>query len=151
MYNQTSQPATEVNVLLVEDNPLDVELVRELFAVGSVPCRMHVVHTGQDALEFLRHEGKFQSSPRPDIMLLDLNLPDIDGLDVLSAIRGDRHLLDTIVIVLTSADEPEKLCAARGLKASMYLRKHEELDNLSEKLAEFNGFRVNIVQRPQKQ
>src|SRR5271156_1036840 len=90
-----------LQVLLVEDNPGDVRLTEEAFKDAKVQLEMHVAVDGVEAMEFLRREGKFAESPRPDLILLDLNLPRKDGRDVLAEIKGDPSLMSIPVVILT--------------------------------------------------
>src|SRR5262245_27193502 len=92
-----------VEILLVEDNPADVRLTREVFREGDVANRMNVVRDGEEAMEYLRHEGRYRDVPRPDLVLLDLNLPRKDGREVLAEIRADPALTTLPVVVLSTS------------------------------------------------
>src|ERR1017187_9241843 len=93
MIKMPSQTAEQVfEILVVEDNPRDVELRREALLTARISNRLHVVHDELEALEFLRHKGKYDSAPRPDLILLALNVPEKDGHEVLEAIKADENL-----------------------------------------------------------
>src|SRR5512136_997240 len=96
-----------IEVLLVEDNPGDVRLTREALKDGKVWCNLHVVEDGEAALAFMRQEGAYVNAPRPDLILLDLNLPKRDGREVLSLIKADEHLKRIPVVILSTSQAEE--------------------------------------------
>lgn len=96
-----------VEILLVEDNPVDVMMTREAFDAGRVAHNLHVTEDGEEALDFLYKRGKYSSAPSPEIILLDLNLPRKDGREVLAEIKRDSSLRHIPVIVLTTSEAPE--------------------------------------------
>src|SRR5512135_2313058 len=98
-----------VEILLVEDDPADVELTRETMADSKVVTRLHVVEDGIEAMAFLRREGKHAEAPRPDLVLLDLNLPRMDGRTLLAEIRADGNLKSIPVVVLTTSQAEEDI------------------------------------------
>ena len=114
---------TEANVLLVEDNPGDVRLVREAFAQGPVESDLHVVWDGEAALSFLRQTDEYVDAPRPDLVLLDLNLPKTTGEEVLAAVAADPTLTQIPVVVLTSSDASKDVAGAYDRQANAYVRK----------------------------
>jgi CheY-like chemotaxis protein len=115
-------------ILLVEDNPGDVRLVVETLFKGDFRYNLHVTRDGVEALEFLRHTGKFENSPRPDLILLDLNLPKKNGAEVLAEIKIDENLRRIPVIVLTASQAQDDILTAYNLYANCYLVKPIDLD-----------------------
>ncbi len=113
----------EATVLLVEDNPGDVRLVQEAFEGATVESRLHVVPDGAAALSFLRQEGDYAEAPRPDIVLLDLNLPRRNGEEVLAELNEDPTLGRIPVIVLTSSEDDDDVEGAYEQRANAYLTK----------------------------
>ena len=120
-----------IEILLVEDNPGDVELAREALEGGKMRCVLHVVDDGEAAMAFLRCQGQYSSVPRPDMVLLDLNLPKKSGRDVLAEIKSDDGLKRIPVVVLTT-EGPED--AARQIGACQVLRRPAPIPELKEQL-----------------
>jgi CheY-like chemotaxis protein len=112
-----------VEILLVEDNPGDVRLTVEAFKEGKICNHLSVVRDGVDALAFLRREGPFADAPRPDLILLDLNLPRKNGRDVLSEIKEEEDLKQIPVVVLTTSNAERDIVGTRELHASCYINK----------------------------
>lgn len=118
-----------MNILLVEDNPADARLVREALAERGVSAALHWVASGEDALSFLRPaDGQDGAARRADLVLLDLNLPGLNGHELLAEIKGDPALLRIPVVVLTSSANPSDVLAAYGAHANAYLIKPEDYD-----------------------
>jgi CheY-like chemotaxis protein len=128
-----------VEILLVEDNPDDVDLTIEAFKESSSQRRLHVVEDGVEALAFLRHQGAYASSPRPDLILLDLNLPRKTGHELLAEIKIDPELRQIPVVVLTTSAADADVNRSYELAANCYITKPVDLDA-------FFGV-VNIVDR----
>jgi len=117
-----------LQVLLIEDNPGDVRLMREIFLDCSIPMQLHVVIDGNEAMDFLRHVGAYVGAPRPDIILLDLNLPKMDGRQVLTAIKGDDGLKTIPTVILTTSAAEVDIATSYQLHANCYLSKPVQLD-----------------------
>ena len=115
-------------ILLVEDNPGDVRLVMEALNEAPIATHMHVVEDGVEALAYLRREGKFASAPRPQLILLDLNLPRKDGRDVLADVKRDHDLRRIPVIVLTSSDAEQDIAMSYDLHANCFISKPVNLE-----------------------
>jgi len=116
-------------ILYVDDNPGDVELAREAIDVSGLDCRLLSVSDGVEALDFLYRRGKYaKTAPRPDIILLDWNMPKLNGLGVLKLIKHDKHLHAIPVIIFTSSSQPEDIAAAYGADANCYIVKPMDLD-----------------------
>lgn len=119
--------STTMRLLLIEDNPADIELTRQCFRESSIPTEIDSALSGDAALAYLRREGEFADAPRPDLVLLDLNLPGIDGREVLAAIKTDPQLETIPVIVLTTSDAESDVHEAYRLQANSYFRKPVDL------------------------
>lgn len=127
-------------MLLVEDSPADVRLVREAFSEARVPVELYVAEDGDGALRFLRHEGEYAGMPKPDLVLLDLNLPGTDGRDVLRAVKSDTQLAHLPIVVLTSSMAQADVDAAYRLSANCYLTKPVDLDEYLSMMRLFEQF-----------
>lgn len=112
-----------IEILLVEDSPFDVRLMLQVLQEGSVPKRISIVSNGEQAIDFLRRRGPYADAPRPDLVLLDLNLPRRNGLEVLREIKNDPELRSITVIVLTTSEAPLDVNAAYELNANCYVVK----------------------------
>lgn len=129
MSSQSLQP---VKILLVEDNLQDIEITRRAFAKGRVKNELIVVRDGQEALDYLYRQGKYKgpaSSPRPGMILLDLNLPKVGGMEVLQQIKKDEVLKSIPVIVLTASPREEDVVRTYNLGVNTYIQKPVEFDN----------------------
>ena len=141
-------PADTADILLVEDNPGDVRLTEEAFREGQIKNTLHVVNDGADALEFLRQRGEYADAPRPDIVLLDLNLPRKDGDEVLDEIRDDADLEALPVVVLTSSEAQEDIVQSYELKANAFLTKPVDPEEFIEVVRTFQEFWLSVVRLP---
>lgn len=117
-----------VRILLVEDNPADVFLMREALQQAGMRFELTVIEDGEEALRRMRRESPYEDAPRPDMVLLDLNLPRNDGREVLQAIRSDPEMNDTIVAILSSSESPLDRRQVAELKANCYITKLPDLD-----------------------
>jgi chemotaxis family two-component system response regulator Rcp1 len=135
-------------ILLVEDSPTDVELTVEALAEGRVANKLHVVRNGEDALRFLRREDEYADVPTPDIVLLDWNLPRMDGGEVLAAIRADSNLTHIPVVVLTTSSSDEDVLRSYQLHANSYVRKPLDLDDFIAAVRVIEGYWLSIVKLP---
>jgi len=113
----------KMKVLVVEDNPDDVTIIKRAMRKSDIKCELSFAYDGAEALQFLYHEGKFEDAPRPDLILLDLNLPKIGGLEVLAKIKQDDKLRRIPVIVLTISDREEDMVRAYDSGAASYMTK----------------------------
>lgn len=137
-----------VDILLVEDNPGDVRLTRETLKENKIHTRLHVVQDGMEALAFLRKEGPYAGVPRPDLILLDLNLPRLDGREVLAHIKNDPRLKPIPVIVLTTSDADHDIFEAYSLQANCYVIKPVGLDQFLATVKAVEEFWLTIVALP---
>jgi len=135
-------------VLLVEDSPGDVRLTREAFRDFDQTVRLHVAMDGVDAIAFLRHEGHYANAPRPDFILLDLNLPKMDGREVLARIKGDPGLKLIPTIILTTSDAGVDISKSYLLQANCYLTKPVKLDEFEDLVKSITDFWLTMVKLP---
>jgi CheY-like chemotaxis protein len=135
-------------VLLVEDNPGDADLTREGLALNKIHLETHVVPDGAEALAFLRREGRYAAAPRPDLILLDLNLPRVDGRQVLGEIKKDPILQSIPVVVMTSSAAEEDIARSYALHANSYVTKPLDLDQFLKVVASIKHFWLSIVTLP---
>jgi len=144
----TKQGCKPVEILLVEDNPGDVRLTIEALKDGKVHNKLSVVNDGVEALAFLRREGKYADAPRPDLILLDLNLPRKDGRQVLQEIKADPKLLRIPVVVLTTSQAEEDILKAYNLNANCYISKPVDLDQFMKVVKMIEDFWLTVVKLP---
>jgi CheY-like chemotaxis protein len=137
-----------VEILLVEDNPGDVRLAVEALKEGKVHNNLHVVGDGVEAMMFLRREGKFALSPRPDLILLDLNLPKKDGREVLAEIKADEKLRRIPVVVLTTSKAEQDILRTYDLHANCYITKPVDLEQFIAVVKSVEDFWLTIVKLP---
>jgi CheY-like chemotaxis protein len=139
-----------IDVLLVEDDPGDVLMTREAFEDNKVVNRLQVVSDGVSALTFLRKEGEFADAPTPDLVLLDLNLPRMDGREVLEAMKSDENLRSIPVVVLTTSEAEEDVVRSYSLHANAYVTKPVDFDRFIEVVRQIDEFFVEVVRLPQR-
>jgi chemotaxis family two-component system response regulator Rcp1 len=138
------------DVLLVEDNPGDVRLTREAFSETNGAIRLHVVADGVEALAFLRREGSHALAPRPDLILLDLNLPKMDGREVLVQIKMDEGLKTIPAIILTTSEAETDIVKSYQLGANCYLSKPVQLEAFESLVKSINDFWLTRAKLPQQ-
>lgn len=146
MVEQTVNGTMEV--LLVEDNPGDIRLTEEAFKEASLECNLHVVEDGVEALAFLNKKGKYKNVPRPDFILLDLNLPKKDGRQVLKEIKESSALKFIPVIILSTSKSEDDIIRTYNLHANCYISKPVDLDNFIEVVQNIKAFWFTIVALP---
>lgn len=129
-----------VELLLVEDSPSDAGLARAALKEAAVPINVHLVEDGEEAMRFLRHAPGYVDAPRPDIVLLDLNMPKKDGREVLADIRSDDDLDAIPVIVLTTSGLPEDVIESYKLKANCYVQKPVDLTEFMNAIKSLDNF-----------
>ena len=147
MHKKILVPA---NVLLVEDSEDDVELTLEALKDSRVLMEVHVVADGVSAMAFLRREGEYADKPRPDLILLDLNLPLMDGREVLMEIRADPNLTDIPVVVLTTSEDEGDILKAYKLHANCYISKPVDFSRFTEIIQQIEGFWLQLVKLPRR-
>ena len=137
-----------VEILLAEDNPGDVKLTQKALEEGRLVNNLSVVNDGVEAMTFLRNEGEYADAPRPDLVLLDLNMPRKDGREVLEEIKADEELRRIPVVVLTSSDAEEDVVRSYELHANAYLTKPVDFDGFLETLGRLEEFWLQVVKLP---
>ena len=137
-----------IEILLVEDSPGDVRLTREAFKDARVLVNLQVAVDGEEAMAFLKREGKHSSKPRPDIILLDLNLPKKDGRAVLAEIKEDPKLQTIPVVILTTSASEADVLKSYSLHANCYITKPVDLDGFLKVVKSIDGFWLSVVRLP---
>ena len=137
-----------IEILLVEDSPADILIAREALSEAKLFNTIHVAEDGVEALDFLRKQGKFASSPRPDLILLDLNLPRKNGREVLAEIKADDDLRSIPVVVLTTSRAEEDVLRSYDLHANCYVIKPVEFDNFVKAVQSIRHFWFSVVTLP---
>lgn len=138
-------------ILLVEDNPGDVELTREALEDAKLCNNLYVVQDGVEAMAFLHREGKYSSAPRPDLVLLDLNLPRKDGREVLAAVKADENLRVIPIVVLTTSKADEDVLKSYKLNANSYINKPVDFAGFSQVVRALDTFWFTVVVLPPKE
>ena len=137
-----------IRILLVEDSPGDVDLTREALEESKVKNKLDVVIDGQQALDFLYKKGEFSNSKTPDLILLDLNLPNIDGREVLANIKKHKDLRRIPVVILTSSKAEEDIIKTYNLHANCYVQKPLDFNSFMEIVKQIENFWMSIVVLP---
>ena len=137
-----------IDILLVEDNPGDERLTREALKEGKVYSNLHWVKDGVEAMAFLRREGKYAAAPRPEIILLDLNLPRKDGREVLEEVKADDRLRRIPVVILTTSKAEEDVLRTYNLHANCYVTKPVDLEKFIEVVKSIDDFWLTVVTLP---
>jgi CheY-like chemotaxis protein len=145
----SDMPLKPIDVLLVEDDPGDTLMIKEAFEDNKVRNRLSTVADGVEALAFLRRQGEFSDAPRPDLILLDLNLPRKDGREVLEEIKDDPELRTIPVVVLTTSEAEEDILRSYSLHANAYVTKPVDFDRFIEVVRQIDEFFVEVVRLPQ--
>ncbi|MFG1700799.1 response regulator [Nonomuraea sp. NPDC049309] len=137
-----------IEVLLVEDDPGDILLTREAFDLNKVHNRLNVVNDGEQAMAFLRREGAYADAPRPDLILLDLNLPRMSGTEVLREVKADAVLRTIPVVVLTTSEAEEDILRSYRLHANAYVTKPVDFEQFIRVVRQIDDFFVSVVKLP---
>jgi CheY-like chemotaxis protein len=137
-----------IDILLVEDDEGDVLMTREAFEHHKIQNRLHVVNDGEKALQFLRRQGPYGDAPRPGLILLDLNLPRKDGLEVLAELKADPELCVIPVVVLTTSEAEEDILRSYSLHANAYVSKPVDFSRFVEVIRQIDEFFVTVVKLP---
>ncbi len=143
--NITGEP---IEILLIEDDPGDAELTVEAFKEAKVNNNIHIVKDGKEGIAFLKKEGKYNLSITPDIILLDLNLPKMGGIEVLSIVKEDDNLKHIPVVVLTTSSSEQDILKSYKLHANCYITKPVKLDNFIETIKTIENFWLSFVKLP---
>lgn len=140
--------ANVIDILLVEDNPGDVRLTEEALKESKIAVCMRVASDGVQALAMLRREGEYADHPQPDLILLDLNMPRMDGRELLRLIKSDDQLKHIPVVVLTTSEAEKDIVQAYGLHANCYITKPVELEEFIKIVQSIEGFWLTVVKLP---
>jgi CheY-like chemotaxis protein len=138
-----------IEILLVEDDPGDELIIREVFEHNKIKNRLHVAHDGEEGLNYLYRRGAHQDAPRPDLILLDLNLPKYDGRQLLEKIKSDPDLCRIPVVVLTTSSAEEDILRSYELHANAYVTKPVDLDQFISAVRQIDEFFLQVVRLPQ--
>ncbi|MFI7421926.1 response regulator [Nonomuraea sp. NPDC049684] len=137
-----------IDVLLVEDDQGDILLTREAFDLNKVRNRLNVVNDGEQAMAYLRREGVYAGAPRPDLILLDLNLPRMNGLEVLTEVKADAALRTIPVVILTTSEAEEDILHSYRLHANAYVAKPVDFEQFIRVVRQIDDFFVTVVKLP---
>ncbi|KKC02366.1 two-component system response regulator [Mycobacterium nebraskense] len=137
-----------IDILLVEDDPGDELITREAFEHNKLKNRLHVAHDGEEGLDYLYQRGQFKDAPRPDLILLDLNLPKYDGRQLLEKVKSDPDLARIPVVVLTTSSAEEDILRSYKLHANAYVTKPVDLDQFMKAVRQIDEFFVQVVRLP---
>lgn len=138
-----------IDVLLIEDDPGDELITREAFEHNKISNTLHVAHDGEEGLDFLYRRGGYENAPRPDLILLDLNLPKYDGRQLLETVKSDPDLNHIPVVVLTTSSAEEDILRSYKLHANAYVTKPVDLDQFINAVRQIDEFFVQVVRLPQ--
>jgi chemotaxis family two-component system response regulator Rcp1 len=141
-------PGRPIEILLIEDNLGDIRLTLEAFKEAKIANQLSIAKDGVEALQFVRREGPYAHAPRPDLILLDLNLPRKDGREVLAEIKGDDSLRRIPVVILTSSEAEVDMLKAYDLHANCYITKPVDLDKFFTVIQSIEGFWLTVVRLP---
>ena len=139
-----------IDILVVEDNPGDARLIREVLNDNKLFSTLFIVNDGVEAMEFLHNEGPFKNSPKPDLILLDLNLPKKDGREVLAEIKADKELKHIPVVIMTISQAEEDILKTYNLYANCYITKPIDLNQFIKVVKSIEDFWFSIVKLPPK-
>ena len=142
--------ARPIEILLVEDDEGDVLLTTEALEASKITNNMHVARNGEEALKFLRQQDGYADAPRPDIVLLDLNLPRVDGREVLSQVKADEDLRRIPIIVLTTSEAEEDIVRSYDLHANAYVTKPVDFNRFLQVIQSIDEFFVTVVKLPSR-
>ncbi|MHA3024196.1 response regulator [Mycobacterium sp. BMJ-28] len=138
-----------IDILLVEDDPGDELITREAFEHNKIKNNLHVAHDGEEGLDFLYRRAGYEDAPRPDLILLDLNLPKYDGRQLLEKVKSDADLCHIPVVVLTTSSAEEDILRSYKLHANAYVTKPVDLDQFMNAVRQIDEFFVQVVKLPQ--
>ncbi len=152
MTTQDSKAVKAIEILLVEDNQADVRLTIKAFEIGKLRNKLSAVEDGEQAIAFLRREGSYNDATRPDLILLDLNMPNMDGREVLAEIKNDPDLLTIPVIVLTTSEAEQDILQSYQLHANSYITKPVTMERFIEVISSaVEDYWINIVKLPPRE
>lgn len=139
---------SSIELLLVEDDPGDAMMTREALNEAKVVHRLHVVDNGEAAIAFLRQEGEYAEAPRPDLIFLDLNLPRVDGREVLAFVKGDDSLRRIPLVILTTSDSEDDIARSYDLHANAYVTKPVDFESFLKAVRQVDDFFLTVAKLP---
>ncbi len=139
-----------IEILMVEDSPTDALLAKEALREGKIQSNLNVVEDGEEAMDYLRRVGKYADKPRPDIIFLDLNMPKMDGREVLTEIQKDKDLMRIPIVVLTTSKSEEDIVRSYDLNANCYISKPVDFDQFIKIVDSIEQFWFTVVALPSK-
>ncbi|HTU38375.1 MAG TPA: response regulator [Acidimicrobiales bacterium] len=142
--------STRIDLLLVEDDPGDAMMTREALAESGMDLDLHLVDNGEAAISFLRQESPYDDAPRPDLILLDLNLPRVDGREVLAFVKGDRSLRRIPLVVLSTSDSDDDIAQSYDLHANAFVTKPVDFDSFRSAVRRVDDFFLTVARLPPK-
>ncbi len=146
----TANEDAAINILLVEDDPGDVLITREALSAAKIFHNLEVLDNGEEAIAYLRKEGEYRDAARPDLVLLDLNLPRLDGREVVARFMGDEGLRRIAVVVLTTSNAEEDVLRSYDLHANAYVTKPVDFDAFMAVVRQIDDFFVTVVRLPSR-
>ena len=141
-------PTSSIDLLLVEDDPGDAMMTREALKEAKVVHQLHVVDNGEAAIAFLRQEGEYADAPRPDLIFLDLNLPRVDGREVLAFVKGDDSLRRIPLVILTTSDSEDDIARSYDLHANAYVTKPVDFESFLNAVRQVDDFFLTVAKLP---
>jgi CheY-like chemotaxis protein len=141
-------PTSSIELLLVEDDPGDAMMTREALKEAKIVNQLHVVDNGEAAIAFLRQEGEYADAPRPDLIFLDLNLPRVDGREVLAFVKGDDSLRRIPLVILTTSDSEDDIARSYDLHANAYVTKPVDFDSFLNAVRQVDDFFLTVAKLP---
>ena len=141
-------PTSSIDLLLVEDDPGDAMMTREALNEAKVLHQLHVVDNGEAAIAFLRQEGEYADAPRPDLIFLDLNLPRVDGREVLAFVKGDDSLRRIPLVILTTSDSEDDIARSYDLHANAYVTKPVDFESFLNAVRQVDDFFLTVAKLP---
>jgi len=141
-------PTSSIDLLLVEDDPGDAMMTREALNEAKVVHQLHVVDNGEAAIAFLRQEGEYAEAPRPDLIFLDLNLPRVDGREVLAFVKGDDSLRRIPLVILTTSDSQDDIARSYDLHANAYVTKPVDFESFLKAVRQVDDFFLTVAKLP---
>ncbi len=151
MNDKIIEELKPIDILLAEDSPGDADLAKEALEESKLKNRLFAVSDGQEALDFLYKKGKYENAPRPDLILLDLNMPRVDGREVLKIVKEDENLRSIPIVVLTTSRAEEDILKSYNLHANCFISKPLDLDKFIEVVNNIENFWISIVTLPKKE
>ncbi len=137
-----------IEIMMIEDNPGDIELTAHALSASKILNNLHILEDGESALDFLYQRRQYKGVPRPDLIFLDLNLPRLNGREVLRGIKSNKHLMSIPVVILSSSEDAEDICAAYKLHANNFVSKPVQVEKFINVVQAIEHFWIEVVKLP---